>query len=285
MKVLYSIIIPTFNREKTIARAVNSVLNQTYQYWELIIVDDGGKDNTRIVVEELIQNNNDRRIRYFKFPNMGANVARNIGIGLANGRLIAFLDSDDIWENKRLEVIAKRYDPKNPSLYFTDFKFEGDTETKVEEKYLVSDLPTILKSHNVIGGTSNYVVDRSIFERINGFDIKLSSCQDLDFLNLICENYHFTYIKGVSTIFFRDTTNRISNKNYKKLNGHIEFYKKHRSQMSFLNRILNRKKIALVGYQSKSILFLKYLVSWATIWLLVRINKIKDERDLYLRKN
>ncbi|SEH26311.1 glycosyltransferase family 2 protein [Selenomonas sp. KH1T6] len=108
MNVFVSIIMPTYNRGYLIQNAVNSVLEQTHSKWELIIVDDGSKDNTK----EIIQKNADHRIRYIRYDNnQGANHARNVGLKEAKGDYICFLDSDSmLYENclqKRIDFINK----------------------------------------------------------------------------------------------------------------------------------------------------------------------------------
>ncbi|MES2838440.1 MAG: glycosyltransferase family 2 protein [Bacteroidota bacterium] len=92
-KIFFSVIIPTYNREKLIAISINSVLSQTYNHFELIIVDDGSTDKT----EEVIKTFNDNRITYIKTVNSERAVARNTGIKHAKGEYITFLDSDDIY--------------------------------------------------------------------------------------------------------------------------------------------------------------------------------------------
>jgi len=89
-----SVIIPTYNRAHLIGRAIQSVLNQTYQDFELIVVDDGSTDNTNEVIKEFSQK--DKRILYIKHDkNKGGSAARNTGIKAARGEYIAFQDSDD----------------------------------------------------------------------------------------------------------------------------------------------------------------------------------------------
>lgn len=101
MSDLVSIIMPSYNTENFIDEAINSVLNQTYKNWELIIVDDASTDSTDEVVEKFL---NDRRIHYIKNKeNYGAAVSRNFAIKQAKGKWIAFLDSDDIWLPQKLE--------------------------------------------------------------------------------------------------------------------------------------------------------------------------------------
>lgn len=99
---LVSIITPTYNCAKFIARTLDSVQAQTYQNWEMIIVDDCSEDNTREIVEEYIKN--DSRIQYHLLEvNSGAAVARTTAMKLAKGAYMAFLDSDDIWTPDKLE--------------------------------------------------------------------------------------------------------------------------------------------------------------------------------------
>lgn len=99
---LVSIITPTYNCAKYIARTIDSVQAQTYQNWEMIIVDDRSQDNTREIVESYIKN--DPRIQYHLLDvNSGAAVARTAAMRLAKGAYMAFLDSDDIWMPDKLE--------------------------------------------------------------------------------------------------------------------------------------------------------------------------------------
>lgn len=99
---LVSIITPTYNCAKFIARTIESVQAQTYQNWEMIIVDDCSKDNTKEIVEKYMRT--DSRIKYHLLSvNSGAAVARTTAMKLANGSYMAFLDSDDVWASDKLE--------------------------------------------------------------------------------------------------------------------------------------------------------------------------------------
>lgn len=100
MNNLVSIIMPSYNTGKYIAEAIQSVINQTYKYWELIIVDDCSSDNT----DEIVTSFSEPRIKFFKNKiNSGAAVSRNRALREAKGRWIAFLDSDDLWRTDKLE--------------------------------------------------------------------------------------------------------------------------------------------------------------------------------------
>lgn len=97
---MISVVIPTYNRAHVIKRSIESVLNQSYTDFELLIVDDGSVDNT----EEVVKRIKDKRIRYIKKENGGAGSARNFGVKCAKGEYVVFQDSDDVWRKNKLEV-------------------------------------------------------------------------------------------------------------------------------------------------------------------------------------
>ena len=100
MKV--SVITPMYNCEKFISETIESVLNQTYTNWEMIIIDDCSTDKSKQIAKQYIER--DKRIRLIELKeNSGAAVARNKGIEVSSGRFIAFLDGDDLWEPNKLE--------------------------------------------------------------------------------------------------------------------------------------------------------------------------------------
>ncbi len=283
---MISVIIPTYNRAAVLQRAIESVINQTYKDWEMIIVDDGGNDNTKDLVSEYQSKYSN--IYYFKSPNMGASVARNIGIGLSKGEYIAFLDSDDFWTPGRLYSVYKKIlEDNNPNkLYITDFRSQNNENTLFKTKYLESENFTqILLSHNFLGGTINIVAPKKILLGIKGFDIKLTSCQDHDLYIRLAEICDINYIPGEFAVFCLDSTNRISGKNNNKLLGHVSSYNKHKHKMNNLSRLLSMKKIALVAYYVKSPIIFRYLHAWILIWLLTRLHNVTDEKELYLKNN
>lgn len=100
-KHLVSIITPSYNSEKFISETIKSVQNQTYQNWEMIIVDDCSTDKTISIINEFLY---DKRIKLYQLKNnSGTGIARNKALSLSSGRFIAFLDSDDIWKSEKLE--------------------------------------------------------------------------------------------------------------------------------------------------------------------------------------
>ena len=121
MNSIVSIITPSYNSEKVINKCIDSVVSQTYTNWEMIIVDDASQDASREKI--IVLANNEARIRtIFLDNNIGAAEARNIAIRQAKGRYIAFLDSDDLWESKKLERQVSFMSKNNIAFSFTTYQ-------------------------------------------------------------------------------------------------------------------------------------------------------------------
>lgn len=279
---MISVIIPTYNRSGVLPRAIESVLNQTFQDWELIIVDDGSSDETQNIVENYIVRQ--PRINYYYYINMGASVARNIGVCLSKGELIAFLDSDDIWTPGRLQSIYDFYilNQKPDQFFITDFKSSTADASLLQSKNINNkNFLQNLYAVNFLGGTINMVMPRNTFFSLGGFDTNLTSTEDHELYVRLAENYNCSYIPGEYAIYFLDTKNRISGRNKKRLLGQLAYYKKHKCKMTILTKLLVMKKNALLAYYIKSPIFLKYFHAWLIIWMLKKIYKIEDEMKFY----
>lgn len=126
MDELVSIIVPVYNAEKFIRETIDCVIAQTYSHWELLLVEDGSRDNTVAVIEDYIRNG-EKRIRLIRQPeNMGAARARNRGLQEALGRYIAYLDADDIWLPEKLEHELAFLEEKNAAFAFTGYEFADE---------------------------------------------------------------------------------------------------------------------------------------------------------------
>jgi glycosyltransferase involved in cell wall biosynthesis len=118
MQELVSIITPTYNSEKHIGETIQSVRNQSYSNWEMIIVDDASSDKTEDIVLEFAKE--DRRIKFYKLhKNAGAGVARNKALSMATGRYISFLDSDDLWKFEKLQKQINFLTTQNTAFTFS----------------------------------------------------------------------------------------------------------------------------------------------------------------------
>ncbi len=132
-----SIIIPTFNRQSTIARALDSVLAQTYQNFEILVCDDASTDATNELVTAYSRKN--PGIRLLSLPyNQGAGAARNMGMQAARGEYLAFLDSDDEWRSEKLALQVRRMDqePLNVGICFCGATIIKDGNINVSTRYV-----------------------------------------------------------------------------------------------------------------------------------------------------
>lgn len=125
-----SIIVPVYNTRKYIEATIDSVAGQTYPDWELILVDDGSTDGTFECMENYCAVLSDERIRPVRTPsNAGAAKARNFGLSLAEGRYIAYLDADDLWDEKKLEKQLAFLRDKQAGFVFTGYEFAREDGT------------------------------------------------------------------------------------------------------------------------------------------------------------
>ena len=128
---LVSIVTPVYNAEKYLEETVKSVQAQTYENWELFLIDDGSKDDSLKIARKLAKS--DKRINVISIDNSGAAFARNIGISKASGRYLCFIDADDLWMNDKLEKQVAFMKEKDCAFSFTGYVF-GDENAKPNNK-------------------------------------------------------------------------------------------------------------------------------------------------------
>ena len=193
-----SVIIPTYNRAHLIGRAIQSVLNQTYRDFEIIIVDDGSTDNTEEVIKEFQKR--DERIRYIKHErNKGYPKALNTGIKAAKGEYIAFQDDDDEWLPEKLEKQMRVFEnaPAKVGVVYTGFwRIENNKKIYIPffwVKQKEGNIHEELLKGNFIG-TPAALVRKECFEKVGGFDTKLPYLQDWELWIRISKCYQFRYI-------------------------------------------------------------------------------------------
>lgn len=165
-EALVSIVMPAYNCEKYVVEAINSVLVQTYRNWELLVLDDGSKDNTIRIIEEFSQK--DSRIKALpNGRNMGVSATRNRGIELATGDWIAFLDSDDMWEPLKLEKQFNVVEKKSAEFLFTGSSFINEEGEPFKGIFEVPEKVTYkkLRNQNVIS-CSSVLVKKKYFKNI-----------------------------------------------------------------------------------------------------------------------
>ena len=173
-----SIIIPTYNRKACVLEAVDSVLAQTYEDFELIVVDDGSTDGTRKALEQYGE-----RLHYLCQANQGVSAARNSGLALSQGEFIAFLDSDDLWLPKKLAIqIAFMDQHPQAQICYTD-ELWIRRGVRVNPKKRHAKYSGEIYSHCLplcIISPSSVLMRRGLFEQVGGFDPGLPVCEDYD---------------------------------------------------------------------------------------------------------
>ncbi len=229
-----SVIIPTYNRSKTIEYCLKSVLNQTFPAFEVIVVDDCSTDNTI----EIVKNYPDERIKCFILTqNSGAQVARNRGIKEAKGEWIAFQDSDDEWLPEKLEKQVKELEKLNfdpfTVIHGSCFVFNLN-----ENKKTVWNLPIIegKKNNLKILTTSSpmfqaMLISKKALEKINYLDDKVPSYQEWDTSILLSKYCQFVHIKEPLFIYYLHGDETISKNKFRDILGYQYIINKHKQEI------------------------------------------------------
>lgn len=271
MKELVSVVIPTYNRAKTIHRAIESVLNQTYKEIEVIVVDDCSKDNTADVVKK--EFGRDLRVIFHKLEkNLGACVARNRGVQLSKGKYVAFLDSDDAFLPEKISKQIACIEKSNVSLCATDYtlinengrvlvKTHPGTKEEVYSKLLYCNFIT---TGTLMGYRECFIEEP--------FDESLPRYQDWDLVLRLSKKYSFYFLQestllqysqqiSITTSTNHEKTLRALNTIYNKNLDGYKFDKKAYSQVHWL--------IGVHGLFVEGVHPYKHMMIGATHW---RIN-------------
>jgi len=236
-----SIIIPTYNREKFLSKAIKSILTQTFKDFELIIVDDGSIDNTREIVNGFIKQ--DRRIRYIYRKNSGGtSVPRNEGIKQANGNYIAFLDSDDQWLPEKLEKqITFFKNSKDKKLGFLGcgaLAVKENTESIIAEYKLPNSFRgnvffKLLKN-NFILSPSGIIISKKILDMVGMLDKKFKMVTDWDLYIRILKKYNFDFIKEPLFKYYVHEKNITKTLDRREMiEDAVNLFEKHKNDYSF----------------------------------------------------
>lgn len=199
MRKRFTVVIPTYNRAGLLPGAIESVLEQTHVDFELLVVDDGSSDGTADIVGKY----DDQRLKYVYVPHKGVSFARNTGIKLSQGDYIAFLDSDDRWANRKLEITDK-YIGLHPSvnIFHTEEIWYRRGRLLAQKKKHRKYSGFIYKKCLPICciGMSTAVVSKSLFEEAGMFDTNLPACEDYDLWLRFCSRYEVKLIPFALTI-------------------------------------------------------------------------------------
>lgn len=260
-----SLILPCYNVEEYIAKTIDSVLNQNFQNFELIVINDGSSDNTGNILSTLYQNN--VRIRIIEQENSGVSAARNTGLRLAKGKYVAFIDGDDWISSTFLSEYMRLQNNETETLIYQGFVSEYQNNNVTEKlpkrtfvDNQISEAITILEEKRCLGGACNKLFVNAIIKKHKLlFDLRFSYGEDKIFT--------LQYLQYVEKIIFSDncayhynrkTENSLSKKHHKSLEllkfSEEEFYLFNKIERKYPSELL--KLIINARYSS----FSKYVL-------------------------
>jgi glycosyltransferase involved in cell wall biosynthesis len=198
MKPLVSVIIPNYNYASYVCEAVDSALQQTYDNIEVVVVDDGSKDNSREILERY-----GYKITVISQPNAGVSAARNAGVKHSSGKFVAFLDADDVWLAEKIEKQVDLFESeKDLGLVHVGVE-EFDTHGNILKTRLdgmsghVSHELLLFERPVVLGGGSGLMIPREVFDEAKGFDLELLTSADWDFFYRIGRRHKIGFVSEV----------------------------------------------------------------------------------------
>jgi len=237
-KELVSIIMPAFNSSKYISNSITSIQEQSYTHWELIIVDDASTDNT----VEVINSFKDSRIRLLRNThNEGAALSRNKALREANGMWITFLDSDDIWMNKKLETQLNYMRLNNCSFTYTDYIIEQNGK-RLPYKFTA---PNFINKRRIFNycyfSTITVMYDQSIVGLIQIPDLKKNN--DYAMWLIAIEKTNFYRIPIVLSCYVKHTNSISSGSKLKLIKWHYILFRKGFNKNKVVSMYLTTKNL------------------------------------------
>ncbi|MBI4782352.1 MAG: glycosyltransferase family 2 protein [Oscillatoriophycideae cyanobacterium NC_groundwater_1537_Pr4_S-0.65um_50_18] len=207
MGVKISVVVPAYNAVQDLSQTLESVLQQTFTDFELLVVDDGSTDDTAKIVQDYVER--DSRVRLVSQYNQGVSVARNTGIQESTGEFVAFLDHDDLWLPNKLAAHVQHLSlDANLGISFARIEFmnaDGELTGQYSNLRLRNIMPKHLYEENLICTPSNAVIRRTALEQVGGFEKSLSGYADIElFLRISCYEWK---VEGLDDILVRYRTN------------------------------------------------------------------------------
>jgi glycosyltransferase involved in cell wall biosynthesis len=208
---LISVIIPVYNGEKTIEETIESVLNQTFKDFELIVINDGSQDGTLEIVDRI----QDPRLQVFTYPNGGQSASRNWGVSHSRGEFIAFLDADDLWTQDKLEsqLRALQDNPQAAVAYSWSHCIDesGKFIRDASHSTASGDVYAKLLLADFLDNGSNPLIRRQALTEVGSFDETLPPAEDWDMWLRLAARYHFVAVP-YPQILYRQSASSESSK-------------------------------------------------------------------------
>jgi glycosyltransferase involved in cell wall biosynthesis len=198
---LVSVIVPVYNADTTLPDTIDSIQRQTFQNFELIVIDDGSTDGTL----DWVRSVRDPRLQVFSYANGGTSVARNRGIERSQGEFISFIDSDDLWmpDKLALQLQALHQQPGAALAYsWTAFVDEqGEFLFAKDASYCEGDVYAELLRHNFMASGSNVLVRKSCALAVGGFDTGVPPAEDWQFYLRVAARWRFAVVPRYQILY------------------------------------------------------------------------------------
>lgn len=226
---LVSVVIPSYNRATLITQTLISVCNQTYDNLEIIVVDDGSKDNTAAVVQKFIADySGPKNLKLLQQANSGAPVARNNGFAHSNGEFVVFFDSDDIMLADRIRLQVEEMLRTNSDMCACGFYINQEGgDSYIPPVLNDSPLGQNIKKE-LSGGTQSWMFRKSLISEVDGYDVSLKCKQDVDLVfRVLLLNPKVCVVRKALSIFIKhDGEERImlSTNNLKGLDSILRYH-------------------------------------------------------------
>lgn len=216
---MISVIIPLYNKAKTIKRTLESIHNQSYQDFEVIVVDDGSTDDSFRVVSEF----NDPRIKIYRQSNQGVSAARNHAVELSSGDYVAFLDADDEWDPDYLETqvsLIRSY--PEASIFGTNYRFKdssGNYSNTILNRIKLGGYSGVVDNYFEIASHSHVpiwssavAIKKSAFNSVGGFPLGIKSGEDLLTWARLAVRYKIAYNRSPKVTYNLDEAYKMTSK-------------------------------------------------------------------------
>ncbi len=204
-----SIVIPSYNAMQFLPRTVDSVIKQTFQDFEIVIINDGSTDN----IKEWAKTVEDKRLRLISQPNQGQSAARNEGIEQSSGQYIAFLDSDDLWAPSKLEKQVQVLDCNSDvGLVYSWVSLIDENDDPLDKIWTISEEGDVwhkLIEGNIIACGSVPMIRRACVEVVGLFEKFPFACEDWDYWLRIASHYPFKVLEEV-LVYYRHSPSSLS---------------------------------------------------------------------------
>lgn len=238
---VFSVILPVFNRSHVLERAVESVRRQTYGHWELIIVDDGSRDQSYNIASGFA----DTRIKAYRLQhNSGAAAARNHGIRRSSGKYISFLDSDDYFEPDFLQESSALLSKSSDDIGFIwtgSRVLRGTSVTEQQWEPVRKETPYFTLLHSLRMGTgAGVTVRRCVFEKCGLFNDALPAAEDTEFFLRVARQYDFSSVERILINIQSEGDDRLS-KNFAKIAQAYNLFIKDHAAAINMDKALQQK--------------------------------------------